>query len=156
MKRIKEYLKSPIFWIVLALVFYFSGAFFMENPDIEPLKNKGIAKQEEYYYEDSDGEEHEGQTLIEIKGIGRVLTYSDIYLASIPLFLIAIFIGGFVLNNGEVFRNPDELKHVIFANCILGVLLIWLTTKGNIPSTVLFWLGIIAAGHGDRIDKPKK
>lgn len=155
MKKIKDYLKSPIFWIVLALVCYFSGAVLMERPSVEPLKEMGIAEQEEYYYEDSDGDEHEGQTLIDISGIGRILTYSDIYLASIPIFFIALLFGGLILNDGDVFRNPDEIKHVVYANCILGVLLIWLTTEGNIPSTVLFWLGIIAARHGERIDNPK-
>lgn len=54
MKKIKEYLKSPIFWIILALVCYFSGAVLMERPSVEPLKEMGIAEQEEYYYEDSD------------------------------------------------------------------------------------------------------
>ncbi len=156
MKKIKEYLKSPIFWIVLALVCYFSGAVLMETPNVEPLKEIGVAEQEEYTYEDSNGDEHEGETLIDIRGIGRILTYRDIYLASIPIFFIALLFGGFILNNGDVFSNPDEIKHVVFANCILGVLLIWLTTVGNIPSTVLFWLGIIAAGHGDRIDKRKR
>ena len=155
MKKIKEYLKSPIFWIVLALVCYFSGAVLMERPNVEPLKEIGVAEQEEFTYEDSNGDEHEGQTLIDISGIGRVLTYSDIYLASIPIFLIAMFFGGLILNNGDVFRNPNELKHVIFANCILGVLLIWLTTKGNIIPTILFWLGIIVAGQGEKLDRPK-
>lgn len=70
--------------------------FCAKTPDIESLKQSGIATQEEYTYLDSEGEEHEGETLVEITGIGKILTYSDVYFAPIPLFLLAMLIGAFV------------------------------------------------------------
>ena len=138
------------FWLpfILTVAFYFSGAFFIKQPDIEKLKNMGIAHQEEYTYVDRYGEEHDDETLIEIKGIGGILTYKDIYGAAVALIVPSMFVGWLIFgSNGE--RTPsskDSLKHIMFADCILGLLLIWLTSKENIPSTILYWLGIISAG----------
>lgn len=137
------------FWIpfILIIAFYTAGIILMKQPNIEWLKNAGIAHQEEYTYTDKDGEEHECESLIEIKGVGDVLTYKDIYLASIAFFVPAMIIGMIVFGeNGDNFPTSKEsLMHIVFANCILGVLLIWLTSKENIPSTIFYWLGIVSA-----------
>lgn len=119
--------------------------FFIKPTNIELLKESEIASQEEYTYYDNDGEEHEEESLIEVTGIGKILTYKDIYFASIAMFLIAIIIGAIVFEGGIETRSEDSLCHIIFANCVLGVLLIWLTSKETIVSTIFFWLGIIAA-----------
>lgn len=147
--KLKEKIKSKRFGIAFffVLAFYFSGYFLAEKIDVEPLKEMGIAKQEEYVYSDSNGDDHEGQTLIEIKGLGEILTYKDVYLASIPMFLIVLII------KHILYEKEDDLKYLIFANCILGCLLVRVTSKGNIPSTVLFWLGIIAATYLRKTDK---
>ena len=126
--------------IILTLVFYFAGAAMIKKADVEHLKKKGLATQEEYTYYDSEGEEHEGETLIEVHGLGTVLTYQNIYHASVILILPAIIIGTIVFGKGI-----DEIKCAVFANCIIGLFLIYLTTKEQILSTALFWLGIIAA-----------
>ncbi len=113
----------------------------MERQNVEPLKQIGVANQEEYTYVDREGEAQEGETLLSIKGIGRVLTYKDIYFASIPMFLISLFLGHVIFST--VGTGKNDLLYVLFANCILGLLLIYLTTKGNIIPTALFWAGII-------------
>lgn len=138
LEKIKK-TKRATWGIIFVLVFYFTGAFLMQSVDVESLKEMGIAKQEEYVYTDSNGDDHEGQTLIEIKGLGEVLTYKDIYLSSIPMFLLAALFGHFIFN------KDDTINYAMLANCVLGVLLVRLTSTGNIISTILFWLGIIAA-----------
>lgn len=139
----KKFLNSTLFKLFLPVVFYFVGVAFIEKNNIEPLKRFGYAEQEEYSYVDMDGEEHEDNTLIKIDGLGKILTYEDVYRASIYMFTLAL-IFGFIVNNGEL-EGVNEFKYVIFANCILGVLLIWLTTRDNWIATLFFWLGIIAA-----------
>lgn len=139
----KKFKWNAFNWLILAIVFYFAGAFFMKPVDVEPLKKMGLAQQEEYTYEDSEGEEYEGLSLIWIKGLGNVLTYKDVYLFSIPLFLLSLCFN-FVIFGNENYRYL-ELQCVVLANCVLGVLLFRLTTKGQIISTILFWLGIVAS-----------
>ena len=139
----KKFLNSTWFKLFLPVVFYFVGAAFIEKNTIDPLKRLGYAEQEEYSYVDRDGEEHEDETLIKIYGLGKILTYQDVYLASIPMFTLALLFGVFV-HNGKL-ENVDEVKYVVFANCILGAFLIWLTTRDNWIATLFFWLGIIAA-----------
>lgn len=139
----KKFLNSTWFKFFLPVVFYVVGVAFIENNNIEPLKRLGFAEQEEYSYVDSYGEEHEVETLIKIDGLGKILTYQDVYLASIPMFTLALIFGVFV-NNGKL-EIEDNVEYVIFANCILGALLIWLTTRDNRIATLFFWLGIIAA-----------
>jgi len=138
--------KDKAIWgIILVLVFYFSGAFLMEPVNVEPLAEKGLAS------DDYDNE----NSLMEIKGIGTILTYRNVYLASIPMLLIAPIIGILLYKKGEITNsnNDEQIGWIIFGNCILGLLLLPLTSKGNIPSTVLFWLGIIAATF---LKKPNK
>ena len=139
----KKFLNSTWFKLFLPVVFYFVGLTFIKENNIEPLKRLGYAEQEEYSYVDRDGEEHEDETLIKIDGLGKILTYQDVYLSSIYMFTLALIFGVFV-NNGKL-EGVDEVKYVVFANCILGALLIWLTARDNWIATLLFWLGIIAA-----------
>ena len=139
----KKFLNSTWFKLFLPVVFYIVGIAFIEKNNINPLKRLGYAEQEEYSYVDRDGEEQEEETLIKINGLGKILTYQDVYLASIPIFTLALIFGVFV-NNGK-FEGVDELKYVVFANSILGALLIWITARDNWIATLFFWLGIIAA-----------
>ena len=134
---------NDVYWLILAIVFYFAGAFFMKPVDVEPLKKMGLAQQEEYTYEDSEGEEYEGFALIRLKGLGKVLTYKDVYLFSIPLFILSLFFS-LLIFGVEEYRH-FEVQCVVLANCVLGALLFKLTTKGFVISTILFWLGIIAS-----------
>lgn len=138
-----KFLNSTWFKLFLPVAFYVAGIAFIERNNIEPLKQLGYAEQEEYSYVDRDGEEHEDETLIKIDGLGKILTYQNVYLASIPMFILALIFGVFV-NNGKL-ESVDEVRYVVFANCILGALLIWLTTRDNWIATFFFWLGIIAA-----------
>ena len=137
MKKISDWLRSSGFLVLLTLLFYVAGVFCMKTPNVEELRQSGVATQEEYTYVDSEGEEHEGETLIDITGIGRVLTYKDVYLA--------LIIGAFLFTKEGDIVNSGELRHVVFANCIIGVFIIWLTPKTNILSTILYWLGIVSS-----------
>ena len=146
MNTIKKCLSTAIFWLVLMLVLYFTGFFLIKSPDVRILKDAGLAEQEEYIVTDQDGEEYFEESLIDIKGLGKVLTYQEIYLFSIPLFFASMFLGCIIFNGGEISTSKMDIKHAIFANCVLGLLLIWVTTKENILPTILFWLGIFTAG----------
>lgn len=132
------------FWFIIPFAIYASGALLIEKTDISLLKARGYAEQEEYTYYDSEGEEREGETLIRIKGLGKVLTYSDVYLFSMPLFMVFPLIGRCIFGDDK--GGNIDTKSVIFGNCVLGLLLVYLTTKGNILPTCLFWLGIIVSG----------
>ena len=146
MNVVKKYIQSPVFWLILTLVLYFVGFFLIKSPDTRILKDAGLAEQEEYVVTDQDGEEYFTESLIDVKGLGKVLTYHEIYLSSIPLFFVSMFLGCIIFNGGEISTTRMSIRHAIFANCILGLLLIWVTSKANIPSTILFWLGIFTAG----------
>ena len=124
--------------LLLVIGFYLAGLFLIQQ-ESGSLKNIDKIKQELVIYTDRDGEEHEDESLIEIEGIGKVLSYKDIYITTIP-FLLASCVLAKVL-----FNSMDELRFMIYTSCILGLLLIWLTTKPNIVSTILYWCGIIAA-----------
>lgn len=137
--------KKPTLFLIIAVAFYFSGVLFIKPDDIERLKEDGIVRQRDYTYVDSEGEEHEGSTLIEVVGMGKILTYRDVYFSSVGMFVVAMVIGALLFGGGEKTTSDESLKHIVFANCILGVLLIRLTTKDTIWSTVMFWLGIIVA-----------
>ncbi len=132
------------FWFIIPFAIYASGALLIEKTDISFLKARGYAEQEEYTYYDREGEEREGITLIRIKGLGKVLTYSDVYLSSVVLFVLFPLMGRCIFGNNN--ESVGDTKSVIFGNCVLGVLLVSLTTKGNILPTCLFWVGIIVSG----------
>ena len=128
---------------MLAVAFYLAGAFLIPKTNTEYLKEKGIANQEEYTYTDSEGEEHEGESYIDIKGIGKILTYKDVYFSSIGMLFVALILCRILFGEDEYAEH--EMKCMIFANCIIGVLLIWMTSKETVVSTILFWFGIITA-----------
>ena len=139
----KKLLNSSWFKLLLPIILYFVGIVFIQRNDIGRLKYLGYAEQEEYTYVDRNGVEHEDESLIKIDGLGKILTYQDIYLSSIYMFVLAI-VFGLLMNEGTL-EGVDQFKYVIFANCIIGALLVLLTTSDNWIATVFFWLGIIAA-----------
>lgn len=130
---------NPSIILVLSVFLYLAGLFLIHKPNIEHLKHCGVVSQEQIFYYDSDGDEHESESLIEVRGIGRILTYTDIYIATIPFLIISLVLAKIVFN------STDEVRFVIFTNCILGVLLLWLTSQSNVISTILYWSGIISA-----------
>ena len=128
-------------FLVAAVVFYIIGMLLVKKENYDVVS----CAREEYVYVNSDGEEQEGESLLNISGIGRVLTYRDVYYASVSMFIIAMVIGGILLGDGFKTKSDESLPHIIFANCVLGMLLIWLTSKETVLSTILFWLGIVSA-----------
>ncbi len=141
--KIRKFFYSEWFRLFLPFAFYFSGGFFLGQINLDYLKRMGYAEQEVSIIIDSEGEEYEREGLIKILGIGKVLTYEDLYYASIFLFFIALLFGKAVFTEEEC--HEGVFKQVIFANCLLGMLLIWTTTKEYLVSTICFWLGIISA-----------
>ncbi len=135
----KQFLSSS--WILLfPIAFYVSGLFLIPNENIDHLKRIGYAEQHEYTWYDSDGEEHEDETLITIDGVGRILTYKDLYFSAITLFVPALVLGGIVFG-----QRVNGIKCLIFCNCLIGVTLLKLTTSQHLTSTILYWTGIAAA-----------
>lgn len=135
----------PFIFLIVAVAFYVVGAAFLKTTNIERLTESGIAQQNEYTYTDSGGEEHEEVSYIKSAGIGKILTYNDVYYASVAMFIIAMVIGGILWGDGLNTKSDESLRHIVFANCILGVLLIWLSSKETIWATVFFWLGVVMA-----------
>lgn len=146
MSVVKKYIQSPVSWLVLTFVVYLVGFILMKSPDVSQLRKSGLGERDEYFVTNADGEEYISESLIRIDGVGKVLTYKDVYLFSIPLFFVSMFLGCIIFNGGEISTSKMDIKHAIFANCVLGLLLIWVTTKENILPTILFWLGIFTAG----------
>lgn len=130
---------TPTVLLFLVVVFYLVGLFLIQKPNIESLKQHGIIKQEQTTYIDKDGEEHEDKSLIEIVGFGQVLSYQDIYFATIPFLIVACVLAK------VIFNSTDEIRFMIFTTSILGLLLVWLTSKPNVVSTILYWCSIITA-----------
>lgn len=129
----------PSLLLILTVCFYTAG-FFLIYEDKTYLPSNGI-RQEHIVYTDNDGEEHEGDGLIEIEGIGSVLSYKDIYLSTLPFLIVSCILAK------VVFNSTEEEKFMVYTNCILGLLLILLTNTSNILSTILYWLGIITASY---------
>lgn len=132
----------PSLLLLLAVCFYFVGVFLIYE-DKTYLQRNGI-QQEIVIYTDNDGEEHEEEGLIEIQGIGYVLRYKDIYLSTLPFLIVSCFLAR------VVFNSTDEVGFMLYTNCILGLLLIWLTTKGSAVSTILYWCGIITTSYANK------
>lgn len=153
MSVVKKYIQSPVSWLVLTFVVYLVGFILMKSPDVSQLRKSGLGERDEYFVTNADGEEYISESLIRIDGVGKVLTYKDVYLFSIPLFFASMFLGCIIFNGGEISTSKMDIKHAIFANCVLGLLLIWVTTKENILPTILFWLGIFTAGISLMFDK---
>ena len=95
-----------------------------------------------------DGEEYESEGLIEIEGIGSVLSYKDIYFSTLPFLIVSSILAK------SLFGSEDE-KFLVYTNCILGVLLIVLTNKSYLTSTILYWGGIIAGSSALDADRKR-
>ena len=153
MRGVKKILSSPIFWLVFAGVLYFAGFILIDNPDSSYLSEAQFGGREVAFVADHDGEVYLSESSdVEALGRVKVFTYQDVYLFSIPLLFASLIIGGIIFNGG-VSTSRMDIKHAIFANCMLGLLIIDITSKENIPSTVLFWLGIFTAGISLMFDK---
>lgn len=145
-----------MFWLILTFVIYIVGVILLKSPDVSQLREYGLGEWDSYFVTNADGEEYISESLIRIDGVGKVLTYKDVYLFSIPLFFLSTIMGCIIFKGGEISTSKMDIKHAIFANCVLGLLLIWVTTKENIIPTILFWLGILTAGVAAFADgKPK-
>lgn len=142
---------SPTCLLIYAITLYFAGAILIPRQNFGLLKRMGIAKQEMYTYTDDDGEEQERESLIELKGTGKILTYSDVYFSTIPLLVISLILARCVFSKEVAER--DEVKCLIYTNSIVGILLIWLTRKPCVLSTTLFWAGIFVAYIAQAKDK---
>lgn len=136
---------KPLYPLILAIVLYTIGILLIPQSDFSVLKKYNLAEQDEYTYYDSDGEEHEGSSLVVIANVGKILTYKDVYFMSLYIFVLAMFFGSIIMGKGPKTTSLESLQHIIFANCILGVVLIILTQKQTILPTIFFWFGIISA-----------
>ena len=132
---------KPTVTLLTVFLFYLIGLFAIPNPDIGRAKRLGIIKQECETYIDNEGEEHEYEPLMEIVGYGHVLGYKDIYISTIPFLLVSCILAKIIFN------STDELRFMIYTNCILGLLLIILTSRQSILSTILYWCGIFTASY---------
>lgn len=130
---------APTILLLLVMAFYLFGLLLIPKQKTESLKRHGMIKQEQIIYTDTDGEEREDESLIEVVGVGQVLTYRDIYWATIPFLIVACVLAK------VIFNSTDEIRFMIFTTSILGLLLVWLTSKPNVVSTILYWCGIITA-----------
>lgn len=148
--RLKDAFKNNKVMLCILLIFalYMAGAILINPIDVDSLAQKGIisAKCE------SDN------SVIKINGVGNVLTYRSVYLASLLMLIIAPLVGILLFKGGSIGDSDshEQIGWIILANCVLGVLLLSLTSKCNIPSTILFWLGIFVAIYLRSIDKPKE
>lgn len=142
----KNYTRWQVFWFIMPLVLYAVGAILMKTPDLGRLREVGLTHQEEHVIVNPDGGEYYAtDSMVEIDGIGSILTYRDLYYFAVPLFFASLFLGCLIFK-GTISTSEMDTRHVIFSHCILGLLLIWVTSKENIPSTVLYWLSIFAVG----------
>ena len=133
--------------LILTMCLYFAGVFFIHE-DETALSNYGIQR-EHTFYVDREGEEHEEEGLLEFEGIGKVLSYKDIYLSPFLLIIGSVFLAK------ALHINTNDISCLIYTNCILGFLLIWLTTRSNLTSTILYWLGIISAYFANEYGRKK-
>jgi len=136
-------MKKTNLFLLLTVLFYVAGVLVMVIPD---KKEPGSIGQEEYQYTRRDREKRPGISLHNVKGLGKVLTYEDVYWGSVSLFLPALICGLLVFG-----KKRDELNVLIFTNCMIGVFLIRVTDAGHIIPTLLFWGGIIMAAIANSI-----
>lgn len=128
-------------WALLfPVLFYLTGLFLCPSEDFHSLKNMGYAERKEYTWTDNDGEEHGDQALVHLKGVGYVLTFRDVYVSVIGLFVPFLIIGRMLFGEWQ-----NEFECILFGNCVIGLALIALSTKCHIASTILYWAGIILA-----------
>lgn len=84
------------------------------------------------------------------KDYGYIITYQEIY--EVPLLIIigypiSIFILVLTAGHKDPLKTPAEeaLRYIIYANSIIGIVLIFVTSKDFIAPTILYWCGIITA-----------
>lgn len=133
-------LRNKSWLLILSVVLYFVGAAFIPNESVERLKSLGYAEQNDYTWIDHGGEEHEDRSTLKIEGVGKVLTYRELYSFSCVLIIPILLIGRWLFG-----KSQDELRTIIFGNSLIGIGLIVVSTKAHLMSTIMFWLGIIAA-----------
>lgn len=137
--------------LIIPLVLYLVGALLIPHQDISQLERQNIAEQHIDTYIDRDGEEHESLSLIKIDGIGYIFSYKNLYLASLTMFVPLLVFGRLIF--GE---HQNELKTLVFGNCVIGCGLIGLTSSAHILSTIVFWAGIIVASFSIQLGDHKK
>lgn len=108
----------------------------MPQVDLEKLTNKHNIQIQNTSYEDSEGNEHEQITIGNLEGLGAIIDYRKAYLFAVPLLVVSAILGLIIFNDRRY-----EFKYLLFGNCLLGVLLIILTSRGFGWSTLMFWLG---------------
>lgn len=84
--------------------------------------------------------------------IRTVLKYQDIYYS-------APFFSFFTLVVAEIFfKGEDEYRYMIYGECIIGCLLLLITTKDKIIPTVIYWtcVAIICYCHKKVEDDRKR
>ena len=138
----------PSLLLLLAVCCYIAGGFLIHEDKIN-MRNKSIHR-ETVVYVDDDGEECEVDGLIQIEGFGSVLSYRDVYLSTLPFLIVSCILAR------VIFNSADELRFMIYTNCILGLLLTILSTKSNIFSTILYWIGIITASFANKETKHER
>ena len=125
--------------LFIPLFLYVIGGLFIKENDYDLLIKKNVLLNE---YSMDDEQPHFIKP--KIKGIGAVITYNTLYLSAIPLSILAMLLGGIIYNNWKVFENTNELEDVLFVNCIIGLLLIFTTSKPTIIPTIFYWCAIIS------------
>ncbi len=125
--------------LIIPLTLYMLGALFIPKSNSDKLKQTGLAYQEEYTWVDKEGEEHEEQSLLTVYGVGRVLTYVDVYSSLIVLFIPILVAGRLIYGECQ-----DERRTLLLGASIIGFGLISISTTENVVSSVCYWVGIIA------------
>lgn len=123
---------------VAMIGFYFIGFFLIPSTDLSYLTRVNAFNDK--VYTDDDEWLTSDEYSMNIKGIGKVVTYRELYYA--PMLLCIWF----------VIAGVDNKKSVPFMVSIIGILLIYLTTIDKIIPTVCFWLSLIAFYICIRVD----
>lgn len=76
----------------------------------------------------------------------NVLTYNNIYFAAIPMCIVSLAMG-------MIFFGKENYQNAIIANGVLGLLLIWITSKGTVIATILYWLSLVSLHYVFKTDK---
>lgn len=129
--------KHPYYTLIFALLLYIAGIVAMQKENSLYEHDTAVVQRQNRVYVDNEGEEHDSESLMEIQGVGFVLAYKDVYLSTFVLIIPFLIAGKFV------FGEQNELLPVLFGFVVIGMFLIWLTSKPNIYSTIFYWLGIL-------------
>lgn len=123
------------------IAFYFIGFFFIPSSDLSYVVDSKIMNTIGHIHPDEEGGYSIDDYSIEIKGIGKILTYKELYIT--PMLLCIWFVIAGAYNNK---------MSVPFMVSIIGIFLIYLTTIDRIIPTVCFWLSLIALYVGIHVD----